>query len=117
MTMQTLAQKRANFALAEVSAEKSEKFANFSAGAPAMILQNGLGQALSFWLAKHENHHQSLFEMVRKWLVNERKLLEGADASQFLKALFGLDQSRYLEVQNETLRLLEWIKRFAKALA
>ncbi|MEJ5284409.1 MAG: type III-B CRISPR module-associated protein Cmr5 [Brevinematia bacterium] len=57
--IRTLAQKRAAFALRKVeeilSNYKSldnKNFKSFASGAPSMILQNGLGQALAFWLAK-----------------------------------------------------------------
>ena len=70
--MRTLAQKRAEYALKETLASRTkvdkDKFKSFTAGAPAMILQNGFGQALSFWLAKGKPEHIILLDILTRWL-------------------------------------------------
>ena len=83
--MRTLGQKRAEYALRKVLAipegKKKEDFKSFSAGAPSMILQNGFGQALAFWLSKgtdkdlkikEEDKHIVLFDMIWEWLPYEK---------------------------------------------
>jgi CRISPR-associated protein Cmr5 len=119
--MRTMAQKRAEHALQETLAARSsidkEKFKSFSAGAPSMILQNGFGQALAFWLAKGKAEHMAIFHILTGWL----KITDGnnfGDCRQpkdFIHKLSVMNQREYLQNQNEALALLEWVKRFANA--
>jgi len=121
--MRTLGQKRAEFALNEVLNIQCDKkeFKNFSAGAPSMILQNGFGQAVAFWLAKGTDKHIVLFDMIKKWLSFQRNdvhntFVQSAETPvDFIKQLSTMDQTKYLDAQKETLALLEWIKRYANA--
>jgi len=121
--MRTLGQKRAEFALNEVLKIQCDKkeFKNFSAGAPSMILQNGFGQALAFWLSKGTDKHIVLFDMIKKWLSFQgndfrNTFVEDAETHvDFIRYLSTMDQNQYLDAQKETLALLEWIKRYANA--
>lgn len=126
--MRTLGQKRAEFALNKVLEitknlnEKEKKdFKSFSAGAPSMILQNGYGQALAFWLSKKTDKHLNLFDIVMEWLSYDNgKDVKNTFASkkerkEFIKELSEMNQSKYLSAQKESLALLEWVKRFANA--
>ena len=133
--MRTLGQKRAEYALEKVLAipgDKKKDFKSFSAGAPSMILQNGFGQALAFWLAKgtdkelnikEEDKHVVLFDMIWQWLSYEKNDVKNefvekdkaVTRTDFIKQLSGMDQSKYLSAQKETLALLEWVKRYANA--
>jgi CRISPR-associated protein Cmr5 len=124
-----MAQKRAEYALEKVLAVEDKKdFQSFSAGAPAMILQNGFGQTLAFWLAKGtkdgkikvSDKHIVLFDMVSDWLSLKREdinndFLKTKERTSVIKELTTMNQRQYLSAQNETLALLEWIKRFANA--
>ena len=120
--MNTMSQRRAKFALhqvLEITKNKDEKakkeFKSFSAGAPAMILQNGFGQTLAFWLAKRSEKHIALFRVVVEWLSRENNILTKNNDAEFMKELSSIDQNKYLTAQNEALALLEWVKRFANA--
>ncbi len=131
--MRTLAQQRAEFALNRVlqcmgRVTDKEKFASFVAGAPAMILQNGFGQTLAFWLAKgtkdgrmnDNDKHIILFDVVKDWLSLKEKDVRNnfASSSQrvgLMHEISEMRQDQYLSAQSETLSLLEWVKRFANA--
>ena len=133
--MRTLGQKRAEYALERVLAipeDKKKDFKSFSAGAPSMILQNGFGQTLAFWLAKgtdknlkikEEDKHIVLFDMIWQWLSYEKndvknEFIERDKAktrTDFIRQLSDMDQNKYLAAQKETLALLEWVKRYANA--
>lgn len=133
--MRTLGQKRAEYALEkvlEMPEEKKKDFKSFSAGAPSIILQNGFGQALAFWLAKgtdknlkikKDDKHIILFDMIWEWLSFEKsdvknEFVENDKAktrTDFIRQLSGMDQIKYLTAQKETLALLEWVKRYANA--
>jgi CRISPR-associated protein Cmr5 len=121
--MKTLSQERADFALKKVLEKtKEEKFATFSAGAPSVILQNGFGQAMAFWYAKandkkgNKDEHKIMTDIIEEW---SRKRFPGlfneGDSRVFLENLMKMEQRDYHKVQNETIKLLEWVKRFANA--
>ena len=114
--MRTMAQKRAEFALERVLAIKSDKdkFMKFANAAPSMILQNGFGQSMAFWLAKGTDKHLDLFDMVAKWL-HLNNFIKHYDKLGTTKDLAIMEQKEYLAAQNETLAFLEWVKRFASA--
>ncbi len=115
--MRTLSQKRAEFALHEVvsiPSDKKEKFKHFASGAPPMILQNGFGQALAFWLSKGEYKHEKMFAIVKNWLC-ANKFADGDSNTEFIRNISQMDHRKYLEAQKETLALLEWVKRYANA--
>ena len=126
--MRTLGQKRAEFAISRVleitqnmDEKKKKEFRSFSAGTPSMILQNGFGQTLAFWLSKRSDKHLAIFDMIVEWLSYDNgKDIRNTFATkkgrkEFMKELSEMDQSEYLTAQKETLALLEWIKRFANA--
>ncbi|MBF0101677.1 MAG: type III-B CRISPR module-associated protein Cmr5 [Desulfobacterales bacterium] len=122
--MRTLGQKRAEFALHKVtsiSADKKDKFKSFSAGAPSMILQNGFGQALAFWLSKGKDEHITMFDIIKEWLsyekddVKNKFVKKTTKAKDFIEAMSTMTQQEYLTAQQETLALLEWVKRYASA--
>jgi len=125
--IRTMSQKRAGFALEKALQDASiPKFKNFSAGVPAMILKNGFGQSLAFWVAKGKNRskseHNAMFEIVVQWLSykNDEKDINNDFAKEtekikFLQEITNMHQKEYLLCQQETLKLLEWVKRFANA--
>jgi CRISPR-associated protein Cmr5 len=122
--MRTLAQERAKFALNEVLKSKSiDKLKPFTAGAPTMILQNGFGQAIAFWLSKTSSTKEKakfefIIKTIREWLCNNKNSFINFSVNnkeEFAKAITQLSQKEYLSAQMETLKLLEWIKRYASA--
>ncbi len=133
--MRTLGQKRAEYALEKVLAipeGKKKDFKSFSAGAPSMILQNGFGQSLAFWLSKgtgkdlkikQNDKHIILFDIIWKWLPYEKgdvknRFIEKEKAetrTDLIRQLSKMNQIKYHTVQKETLALLEWVKRYANA--
>ncbi len=122
--MRTMGQKRAEFALNKVlqlQHSRIEKLKNFSAGAPSMILKNGFGQTLAFWKQKWQAEHQAMFTIIVEWLSYDNNndikntFATETDPRQFLQELTTMPQEKYLTCQQETLKLLEWVKRFANA--
>lgn len=119
--MRTLGQKRAEFALKKVLELKTDKedFKNFINGIPTMIIANGFGQCMAFLKAKAKstgnNKHQAVFDIVKGWLI-ERELITSEQVdSSFLEFLYKMDHREYRAAQEEALRILEWVKRFANA--
>jgi len=115
----TKEQQRAAFALRIIIGGKQIKkeTASFLAGAPAQIMQNGLGQAMAFWAAKAEKEddkHTLAFKGVAGWLTAE-KITSSEEKIQFLTNLNTMDVNTYLQAQAEALAFLQWLKRYAKA--
>lgn len=132
--MRTMGQKRAEFALQEIlnlklQGKTKDDFKSFTAGAPSMILQNGFGQSLAFWIAKgtKDNHiknddkHIIMFDIIVKWLsfkggdIDNNYIEKKTNRADFIMAISKMEQEQYLTAQNETLALLEWVKRYANA--
>ena len=117
--MQTKEQKRSAFALAQV--EKvfgipvDKETANFVVGVPTMVLANGLGKTLAFLLSKQKGPHMKTFQVMKQWLETEEPALKGKTDLEFLQAVAAFDQAVYLQAQQETLALLQWLKRYVRA--
>ncbi|PIE00912.1 MAG: type III-B CRISPR module-associated protein Cmr5 [Acidobacteria bacterium] len=122
--MRNLAQKRARFALEcvqeanrDLNETELEKFSSFAAGSPSVILQNGFGQALVFWLSKGKSRHLKVYDALGKWL-KEQGFLKAFNADrrvELIEELCEMDQRKYLAAQKESLAFLEWYKRFANS--
>jgi CRISPR-associated protein Cmr5 len=115
--MNTIAQTRSKFALEELKKVKpadQEKFKKLSAGLPAMILQNGLGHSLAFLLAKGKGEHTTAFEMIAAWLKNQG-IVKDPSYGKVVAELSTIPQEDYLRGQEEALKVLEWVKRYANA--
>jgi len=130
--MKTMGQQRSAFALQKLKCiqdiDDKDKFASFVAGAPAAILQNGFGQAMAFWLAKawdkkgkqfkEKDKHYVLYSFIMEWL-NKRNMIDRMDPEKdpkvFVTTISNIDQAKYLAAQQETLKFLEWVKRYANA--
>ena len=117
----TLGQQRAQFCLEQLKKLDTairKDFKPFTAGLPAMILQNGFGQALAFLVAKSSDDgldkHKAAFQIMTAWL-KQRGLLTGNSAGEYLENIALMDQRDYLHAQRETLAMLEWLKRYANA--
>lgn len=112
----TKAQQRSSFALQELRslAANREKFKPFIAGLPSMILQNGLGQTLAFLQSKGKEEHKAAFSIMVKWLHKE-KILTNCGPLQAVEEISKLSQQHYLLAQEEGLKLLEWVKRYANS--
>ena len=125
MAIQTKQQKRAAFALKQVRNFKGtqgndkefHELANFIVGVPNMILSNGLGQTLAFLLTKKDKQKKT-FSVIKDWLEDISNPFFTSKANtemDFLTKFTTVDQKTYLSMQDEALRLVEWLKRYARA--
>ncbi len=115
----TLGQQRAAYCLERLENLTCSRadFKSFSAGLPAMILQNGFGQTLAFLLAKgkdKQDKHLAAFNIITGWLL-KRNFLADPKPAQVLTEISQMPQTTYLHAQKETLAMLEWLKRYANA--
>jgi CRISPR-associated protein Cmr5 len=118
---QTLQQERARYALREVNAaigegveEKTKKeFKSNAAKLPAMIQMNGLGQAAAFYFSQGGTH-EKLYSLLSNWLKQPGQPYAGTQ--NLLDGITQQNMHDYQIAQSEALLLLDWVKRFAKAL-
>ena len=124
---QTIAQQRAKFALAEIkelqgklNADEKKEFSAYASGLAAMIHSNGLGQTLAFYQAKGNakdnakaKSHQAIYQLLSKWLTQETQIYQGKKDA--LEAMTESSMADYQLAQAETLELISWVKKFAKA--
>lgn len=125
MAEQTLEQKRATHALAQINKIKGEycgHYVSYVSALPATIVMNGLGQALATLLAAagrkkdpEDDPHKWLYNHVAEWLSSGQvKALEG-DKAGLIQRLMDNDQDVYLQAQGEAMAYLQWLKQFARA--
>lgn len=128
--IQTLDQKRAQFAWAEVNDAKRKiaKFSdykNLTKGAPALIMGNGLMSAIVFYESRKKkevtvSHAAALRDTILAWLVTRFK-----DDKAFqplpkefryaMERLQQVDSGFYMRATEETLAMLRWLRQFADA--
>lgn len=119
--MQTLSQRRAARALEllENITEKGEtrnEFSQFCKSFPTMILQNGLGQAIAFIKSKKDKDdkpdykYDTMYNTLNAWL-KELTLIK----DDVLREINYMNAQEYLHIQMESLKFLEWIKRYENA--
>jgi len=129
----TLEQKRAAFALRDVqdiakNIELIKAYKPFVNGFPAMVLMDGLGQAVATLMAKpKEKHRVRLLTQLTDWLTKVHegspyaKQVEGEgaveDKARLMYRITKSDQRAYVLAQAEVLALCVWLKKFAGAFA
>ncbi|RMF43856.1 MAG: type III-B CRISPR module-associated protein Cmr5 [Deltaproteobacteria bacterium] len=121
MTMKTMEQERAAFALAKVrpwatkSDEQQKQFRSYANSFPFMIRANGLGQAAAFYRSKGKSDpHYDLYEILSEWLCQSRFALFEKQ-TDLLDAITENDMQVYMAAQTEALLLMSWVQRFARA--
>lgn len=135
--MRTMNQKRSEFVYTKfnelvnekiISGKQKDDFKSFANSCPSMILQNGFGHTIAFYLAKaksgkENDKHLIIISMVNEWLsykggdINNKFIGKTDDVKEFVANLAKMDQTDYLKAQKEALALLEWVKRYASIFA
>ncbi len=117
----TLEQERAKAAwmnIAQVKGESYRKeYLSLVRSAPADIQISGLGQTLAFWRSKGKNEHETLYEHVSGWVMQQVEKQLGKQNQQKLLAWISLEATsdQYRQATAETMSFLLWLKRFAEA--
>ncbi len=113
----TLDQERAEFAWAKT--EKANKeFKNLVSGAPSLVMNNGLMQALAFWQERRkQTHHALLVDALTEWLGTRVLQLPSNEArfAQVMAKLQKSDADSYFQATEEALAILRWLRQLAKA--
>lgn len=121
---QTLQQQRAANAwqaIGEVRSKQDKKtrneYGSLVRGLPALILSDGLGQALAFLKAKakgdtNTSAHGLAYRHVSAWVCVQ---LVGSAQDDLLELVLKQNSHGYRQATTEALAYLQWIKRFAEA--
>jgi CRISPR-associated protein Cmr5 len=110
MTM-TLDQERAAFAWRHTET-RDENFKEAAVAAPALVMQNGLMQALAYYQAKER---YQLVDAVLERLATKVLRLDGeATFDKVMRALHTSDSDIYMRATEEALETLRWLRQFAK---
>lgn len=97
-----------------------EKYASLAKSAPVMILTNGLGQTLAFFISKSNgrNEYNLLYNHLNKWLDDNIPWTPNEDRGDDLVEKVINEKSQiYRMATDESLAFLSWVKRFATALS
>ena len=122
----SLAQKRAQHALACVSAlNASGKYGNYVPyvkALPATIIISGLGQALAMEKAAAHTAkgdaklgHENLFSHLNDWLCKGWPNSPNRKGADVLVQIIQNDEADYVRAQAEALAYLDWLKKLAVA--
>lgn len=125
----TKQQKRANFALEMIEKYKiNETDKSFFVSMPNLILSNGLGQTIAY-LASKKNMEDRLkaYKILMTYLCLRYDRFKGLDKNidvknitnqdlKFLKCFTECSQTEYVKMQEDVLRMLEWLKQYSRAL-
>lgn len=111
----TLEQERAKYAWESVQG-CSKDYTNLAKAAPALIMNNGLMQALAFYESKDKGQHDTLVRHLCTWLETQR-LVSGADFATTMQDLYGANSPTYRRATEEALAILKWIRQFAAAVS
>lgn len=124
----TLEQRRAAFALGFINVhladeqKDKDKLNTHIHKSPSLILQCGLGQTLAFLLAdagdKPGAPSKILYNALQEWLCGSRDdthPMRVYSQAELIDALVNGPRSDYFRAQEESLMLLNWLKKFADA--
>ncbi len=129
---QTLDQRRAQFAWEAVNQARRElrnfrEYRNLAKGAPALVMGNGLMSAIAFYESRKKKestvpHAAVLRDTILAWLVQRFKDDKAfhpvpKDFQTAMERMQGVSSAFYMQVTEETLAMLKWLRQFADAVA
>ncbi len=124
-TKSTLDQQRAAHALTMIHKLDPNKYdgmyVSYVSALPAMIVMNGIGQALATELAKdkgNDKSHRHLFDHVTDWLTRTGRPLDAVEKAGDPRSVFNAlaeSQEVYIAAQIEAMAYIHWLKQFARA--
>jgi CRISPR-associated protein Cmr5 len=124
--MKTLEQERSNYAFKCISEIKGKPFekdaSSLISKLGTLILTNGLGNTLAFLFAKGKDHHLEVIKIISNWLLKQgEKYYTRDNVEDRIEEIMGelvLDASveQYMYYTEETLRLVNWLRRFSDAM-
>jgi CRISPR-associated protein Cmr5 len=135
--MKTLEQERSNYAFKCISEIKELKDISFEKNVSSLIsklgtliLTNGLGNTLAFLFAKGRDqqkkgkgaHHREVIAIISNWLLKQgEKYYTRDNIEDRIEEIMGnlvlyASVEQYMYYTEETLRLVNWLRRFSDAM-
>jgi CRISPR-associated protein Cmr5 len=117
--MRTLDQIRAEFAWGRVQ-NPSKEYRGLAKSLPALVMTNGLMQALAFLEGKGKPDHKRLLADVLTWLSGERVRVlppEGRGFRPAMECLAKMPALEYQRATEEAQAILKWIRQLADTLS
>lgn len=125
MTIQSIEQKRAKYALDKVKnfteldgvdGAKKEKWKARVNQMPAMIQMNGLGQTAAFYLSKGDKHlHKNIYDVLQGWLLSTDANVFPEQQECLMTCITQHNMATYRLAQAEAQAMLAWLKKFSNA--
>lgn len=109
--MKTLDQERSELAWAKVQG-MSKDYKNLAKSMPALVMTNGLMQALAFLEAKGDSQHKNLLAHLQEWL-KKQQILSDTSFGGTMKTFHSMDSLGYQRATEETLAIFRWIRHLA----
>ncbi|MGQ9859913.1 MAG: type III-B CRISPR module-associated protein Cmr5 [Thermodesulfobacteriota bacterium] len=116
-------QRMAAYAWVKTKEALSKEFVQLAKGAPALVMANGLMQALAFWQSREKEGGTALVRTIADWILREAGM-ENKDSSisqdlfgRVMRYLYESSSSDFARATRESLELLRWIKQFASAMS
>lgn len=83
-------------------------------GAPALVMGSGLMASLAFWRSRKKEAADALLEDLLGWFAKGQQPLAKFDTA--MERLVNASPRQYMELTDEALAVLRWLRQFAKAL-
>lgn len=118
-TINNIEQERAQLAWNQVQALKpvTKEYLSLVRGAASMIMINGLGQTLAFYLSKAKSTatpHEQIATHFAERLLSDLAQNERVPVTLMAQLVSG-DHTRYRRYTTEALAYVGWLKRFAES--
>lgn len=116
----TLDQRRAEHAWEAIErigeGDGAKEYAREAKKMPVRIMASGLGQALSFIMAKGKKKPtlRQLHDDLTKWVIDKRGI-PAKNSQSLLESIFKGDSDFLRRATDEVLTYLQWLNRFAEA--
>jgi CRISPR-associated protein Cmr5 len=94
---------------------KKENFVQLAKGAPALVMANGLMQALAYWEARGKEGGKELVAILAGWLLRTSRSMDGG-FKELMQNLHEASSTEFASKTREALEQLRWVKQFASAL-
>ncbi len=111
--MQSLEQQRAAFAWEKVKDGVDKEYVSLANGAPALIMSNGLMQALAYYYNRG-GKAKDLADALLAWLLR-RSFVKDASFNVAIPEMAEMSSSKFIGATEEALVFLKWLRQFAKA--
>lgn len=94
-----------------------KEYSSLAKSSPVMILTNGLGQTLAFFISKSKgkNEYSLLYNHLDQWLSKNVVWSKSNTAKELIERVINEPSQGYRMVTEESLAFLSWIKRFSGA--